>query len=66
MDAIAEDGTSDVDAPLAIWYSRLRSAAAKSLLKGESIAALAMAENLPRHLSRKSALGIRTTRQKDA
>jgi predicted transcriptional regulator len=66
METVAEDSTSDADAPLAIWYSRLRSAAAKSLLKGESVAVLAMAEHLPRNLSRKPAQRIRTTRQKDA
>jgi DNA-binding PadR family transcriptional regulator len=66
METVAEDSTSDADAPLAIWYSRLRSAAAKSLLKGESVAVLAMAEHLPRKLSRKPAQSIRTTRQKDA
>jgi len=34
--------------PLALWYSRLRSASAEALKKGESAAALAMAKSLPR------------------
>ncbi|MGA3161959.1 MAG: hypothetical protein ABSC77_12145 [Terracidiphilus sp.] len=34
--------------PLALWYSRLRSAAAEALKKGESAVTLAMAKSLPR------------------
>ena len=34
--------------PLALWYRRLRSASAAALAKGESAAALAMANGLPR------------------
>ncbi len=45
------DDASNSSAPLASWYTRLRSNAAKVLLRGESAAALAMAEALPRNLS---------------
>jgi DNA-binding PadR family transcriptional regulator len=45
------DNASNSSAPLAAWYIRLRSSAAKVLLKGESAAALAMADALPRNLS---------------
>jgi DNA-binding PadR family transcriptional regulator len=45
------DDTFNSSAPLASWYTRLRSSAAKVLLKGESPAALAMADALPRNLS---------------
>jgi DNA-binding PadR family transcriptional regulator len=47
---------SDPSIPLAFWYRRLRSASANVLLKGESAAALAMAEALPRSLSRNARL----------
>ena len=50
---IDESRQSTVLAPLALWYQRLRSASAITLLKGQSEAALAMAEALPRRLSRK-------------
>jgi DNA-binding PadR family transcriptional regulator len=43
---------SDQLVPLASWYRKLRSAAAGALTKGKSAAALAMAEALPRDLSR--------------
>jgi DNA-binding PadR family transcriptional regulator len=47
-----EDDAPNSSAPLATWYARLRSSAAKVLLRGESAAAMAMAEALPRKLSR--------------
>ena len=47
---IEEEDASNSPAPLASWYIRLRSSAAKVVLKGESTAALAMAEALPRRL----------------
>ena len=47
-----EDDASNSSALLASCYTRLRSSAAKVLLKGESAAALAMAEGLPGNLSR--------------
>ena len=50
---IEESRHSTVLAPLALWYQRLRSASAITLLKGQSEAALAMAEALPRRLSGK-------------
>ncbi|QNI31163.1 hypothetical protein H7849_18990 [Alloacidobacterium dinghuense] len=53
IESIEEDDSSDASAPLARWYRTLRSAAAKALLKGESQAALAMAESLPRSLPKK-------------
>jgi DNA-binding MarR family transcriptional regulator len=47
-----EEDASNSSAPLASWYTRLRSSAATVLLKGQSAAALAMAEALPRNLPR--------------
>ena len=61
-----QDSSSDVSAPLAAWYGKLRSASAKALLRAESAAALAMAESLPRNLSRKRGQRSRTARQKRA
>jgi len=66
IEVVAEDSSSEGSAPLATWYGRLRSASAKALMRGESAAALAMAENLPSNLSRKRGQGNRTTRQKEA
>ena len=45
------------DTSLASWYRRLRSAAVDAIFKGESAAALAMAETLPRNLSRNTRRG---------
>jgi len=42
---------------LALWYKRLRSTSAKTLIKGESAAALAMATALPRRPSSKQKQG---------
>lgn len=43
---------SDSLPPLAFWYRELRSASARMMLKGGSAAALAMAEALPRKLTK--------------
>ena len=59
IEAIGEKSDPEEGAPLASWYSKLRSASAKALLKGESAAALAMAEALPRNCGQKR----RTTKQ---
>ena len=61
-----QDSSSNVSAPLAAWYGKLRSASAKALLRAESAAALAMAENLPRNLSKKRGQRSRIARQKRA
>ena len=53
MDWTEEENTLNPSATLAAWYSRLRSAAAKARLKGESAAMLSMAKALPRHLASK-------------
>lgn len=45
---------SDSLPPLAFWYRELRSASARAILKGGSAAALAMAEALPRRLTKSS------------
>jgi DNA-binding PadR family transcriptional regulator len=50
---IEESRDSTVLVPIALWYQRLRSASAVTLLKGQAKAALAMADALPRHLSGK-------------
>ena len=44
--------TRGPDTSLASWYRRLRSVATNAIFKGESEAALVMAETLPRKLSR--------------
>jgi DNA-binding PadR family transcriptional regulator len=44
--------------PLAVWYKSLRSASANALLKGESVAALAMAKTLPRSSSPNRKRGV--------
>lgn len=46
--------------PLALWYRKLRSAAAESLAKGESVAALAMAKALLKRPARKQKQGRST------
>jgi DNA-binding PadR family transcriptional regulator len=51
--ALSQDEEIDGTTPLANWYRSLRSAAVKAMLKGESAAALAMSEALPRRLFRK-------------
>jgi DNA-binding PadR family transcriptional regulator len=48
---------ADAPVPLGLWYRRLRSVAADAIFKGEAEAALAMAETLPRNLSRNTRLG---------
>lgn len=49
---IEKPDESDSLPPLAFWYRELRSASAKAILKGGSVAALAMAEALPRKLTK--------------
>ena len=49
-------------APLAIWYRKLRSSAVVAQLKGESAAALVLAEAFPRSLSGKVPLSKRATK----
>jgi DNA-binding PadR family transcriptional regulator len=61
IDGLSEDRSSDISAPLADWYSKLRSNTAKALLKAESAAALATADALPRNLSRTHKQRNRTT-----
>jgi DNA-binding PadR family transcriptional regulator len=54
LESIAMIGRPDSDSlpPLAFWYRELRSASARVMLKGGSAAALAMAEALPRKLTK--------------
>ena len=52
---VASELTSDAVAPLARWYTDLRSAAAKSLLAAEAEAIRAMVGCLPRSLTIKRA-----------
>ena len=60
LKAIARVEESASLPPLAIWYRRLRSTSAASLAKGESAAALAMANALPRRSSGKQNQGRAT------
>jgi hypothetical protein len=55
--------TSDAVAPLARWYTDLRSASAKTLLAAESEATRAMAEALPRKLTGKPKRSDRTVKK---
>jgi len=52
--AFEETKDQELVAPLAVWYRKLRSSAVTVQLKGESAAALVVAEALPRNLSGKT------------
>jgi DNA-binding PadR family transcriptional regulator len=60
ISALERPDKSDSLPPLAFWYRELRSASAKAMLKGGSAAALAMAEALPRTLTRSNRRTRRT------
>jgi hypothetical protein len=51
--ALEESNSQESLAPIAIWYRRLRASATVAQLKNESVAALTMADALPRSLSGK-------------
>jgi DNA-binding PadR family transcriptional regulator len=56
--------TSDAAAPLARWYADLRSETAKAVLRAESEAIRAMADSLPRSLTRKPKPNKRSTKSR--
>jgi len=59
---LEESTDQELVAPLAFWYRKLRSSVAMAQLKGESAAALTMADALPKSLSGKLLPRKRTTR----
>jgi DNA-binding PadR family transcriptional regulator len=60
ISALERPGESDSLPPLAFWYRELRSDSAKVMLRGGSAAALAMAEALPRKLTKSNRRTRRT------